>query len=690
MEAWKSIWDRVPRVVNYVFMALTLALLSLLFPTTLRFKYTYEIGRAWAYEDLYAPFDFAIPKTADQLQAEQRETSAQSGIYYRLDDSIAPRSIQRFVKAFEEQLNTLEPKQLQHVQENPEQYQSYGAKLLERMYARGIVEWDSMHQDTDRMLRIELVSGNTLRQPQGRQLLTKETSIQLLRDSLPLCGLEEPGFLFPLLMEAIVPNITFDAALHKKFHDNVLSSVSPYGGMVQKDELIVPRGGMVTPAVFQMLEGYREQYTQGAQQQKSQILLFVGYFILTALILFAFLWYIRSTHRFVFIQFNHLIFVLIWPLVFGYLAYVIRVENILSPYMIPFAMVPLVLKNFYDSRIALYAHLVVVLIASLLSAQGISFLLLQVLVGMMVVVVRQDSLGWHRFFDLILFVFIVYCVGFGALALTEGGAWERIEWNTFSWLLMNSFILLLAYPLTSFFERVLGFTSVLRLRELSDTNRPLLQLLAQQAPGTFQHSLQVANLAEAVARSIGADHLMVRVAALYHDIGKIANPEYFIENQSGANPHVLISPLESARIIIDHVHEGLVLARKYSIPRTVADFIRTHHGSTRVEYFYRQYEKSNPAEAEAQEGLFRYPGPKPVSKEATILMLADTIEAACKSIKEPTGQEIDDMIDRLITFKIAQGQFEESALSFGELEQCKQVFRQQLRSIYHVRIEYPR
>ncbi|MCB0645001.1 MAG: HDIG domain-containing protein, partial [Phaeodactylibacter sp.] len=245
------------------------------------------------------------------------------------------------------------------------------------------------------------------------------------------------------------------------------------------------------------------------------------------------------------------------------------------------------------------------------------------------------------------------------------------------------------YPLIPLLERIFGFTSSISLVELSDMNRPLLRELALKAPGTLQHSLQVANLSEAAADRIGADPLLVKVAALYHDIGKTLNPEYFIENQSGNNPHGEISHLESAKMIIGHVTEGAKLAQKYRLPKVLIDFINSHHGTTRVEYFYRNYVKENP-DKEFDETLFRYPGPKPQTKEETILMMADSLEAASKSLKNPTGQDIDNLVDRIVNGKVEHGQLDESAMTFEELQQCKEIFRSRLRSINHVRVEYPK
>lgn len=287
-----------------------------------------------------------------------------------------------------------------------------------------------------------------------------------------------------------------------------------------------------------------------------------------------------------------------------------------------------------------------------------------------------------------VFIFVIYAVAFLGFSLVQDGTLHTVNWQVYNWLFINVFLTLLAYPLIPLLERMFGFTSAISLIELSDMNRPLLRELALKAPGTWQHSLQVANLAEAAANDIGADPLLVRVAALYHDVGKMLYPEYFIENQNGYNPHEGISNLESAKMIISHVEEGEKLAKKYRLPRVLIDFINTHHGTTRVEYFYRKHLEENP-DSEVDESLFRYKGPRPWTKEQTILMIADSLEAACKSLKNPTGKDIDELIEKIIAGKIASRQLEDSKLTFLELDRSKRIFKQLLRSIYHVRVEYP-
>lgn len=690
MEPWKTVWDRLPAALNYVLILVAGLVLAFLFPDAPQFKYSFRIGGVWHYEDLYAPFDFAIPKSAESFQMEKEEVEADAGVYYRREDSISTHRIKQFEQDFSNQLKSLEPSQFGDVQKYPSLYLNYGSSLLQELFRRGIIAWDSSHIMGEVLPVVQVISGNVLREVNPSTLLTVPQAHGLLRDSLPHSGLKEPAFLLPILADALTPNLYFDASMQQKQQAQRMESLSPYSGMVRKGELIVPRGGVITDPVYQMLLGYKEQYTEGASQQQAGLFLFLGALLLTAMVLGGFFWQIHNTHPFVIQRFNHLVFLLFWVVFFAYLGYLARESHTINPYLLPFALAPIVLKNFYDRQIAWYVHLATILLAVFITGQGLSFVILQLVIGALVIAIPQEHLGGHRFLDLFLLVVVAQGGTYMALEWLEGSTFQQLNWTTASWLVLNSFLLLLAYPLTSLFERIFGLNSVLRLRELNDTNRPLLQELAARAPGTFQHSLQVAHLSEAAARNIGADFLLARVGALYHDIGKMQQPEYFIENQNSQNVHDGISPLESAEAIIRHVTEGVQMAKKHRLPRVVADFIRTHHGTTRVEYFFRLFTaESGEAEAATQADLFRYPGPRPRSREAAIVMLADTIEAACKSIKNPTALEIDQMIDKLIQQKVEQNQLSASELSFSDLEICRNTFRQQLRSIYHLRVEYP-
>jgi putative nucleotidyltransferase with HDIG domain len=378
-----------------------------------------------------------------------------------------------------------------------------------------------------------------------------------------------------------------------------------------------------------------------------------------------------------------------WIVIFAYLVYIIEKTDTLSAYVLPFAIVPIILKNFYKERLAMFVHLVIVLIASFLSSLGYEFTVLQMLVGMVAVLVVSETRYWNRFFYGILFIVLTYFLGYFGLSLINTGSVYDTDWQVFVWLLINGMLTLLAYPFIPLLEKLFGFTSQITLAELGDINRPVLKELSLKAPGTMQHSLQVSHLSTAAAEAIGANSLLIKVGALYHDIGKINDPEVFIENQrGGVSPHENWTNFESAEKIIRHVTDGKKLAKKHRLPQVLIDFIMTHHGTTRVEYFYRNQLNSFP-DREFDETLFRYPGPKPRTQEEAILMLADSLEAASKSLKNPTGQDIDNLVDKIIAYKIDEHQLDDAKLTFRELKMCEETFKSTLRSMHHIRVEYP-
>jgi len=467
--------------------------------------------------------------------------------------------------------------------------------------------------------------------------------------------------------------------------DSIIESTVNY----QAGSLVVAKGQFITNALNQTLDQFLPKTMDNSSILSGGWIYFIGHFILTmliigALVLYAYKYFPQSCQ-----SVRGVVFLIIWPVIYSIIVYFVSNSQGLNVYLIPFCITPIVVLNFYNGRLALVIHIVVILIASFLIELGYEFIFLQILAGIVTVLVMTETRFWNKFFVAILVILCTYLLAYLGLAIINSGTIIPDESQVFIWLCINALLLLLAYPFIPMLEKIFGFTSTITLAELADMNKPLLKDLSIKAPGTLQHSLQVANLSEAAAKEIGADSLLVKTAALYHDIGKTKQPEYFIENSMGSNPHEKITNFESARIIIDHVIEGEKMAKNANLPKLLIDFIATHHGTTRVEYFYRTQLKEEPGR-QFDESLFRYPGPKPKTKEQTILMLADSIEAASKSLKNPTGQDIDQLIDKIIDLKLANEQLIESELSFQELEKCKTVFSSLLRSIYHIRIEYPR
>jgi len=676
--------------VKYGIVLAVIACISFLFPDNIKFKYQFERGRTWKYEELAAPFDFPIRKTEEQLAADRERLEEEFSPYYNLSPDVAEEVKEAFERSFKAQLDMVQgEEQFVDVEENPQEYLSYGKQLLDRIYQRGVIKLAEPHEDKGEDFVINVIRGNTTRKQTLESLYSVESVLELMNDSLPYSTLQEPDFLLPILPRLIIPNVTYDRATSEQFLEEQLASISKSRGLVKKGELIVPENGIITDEIYQKLVSYRAEYQEQVTQKQSYEGVRIGYFLLTSLIIGVFLLYLEYYAREVFEKLHRLVFVLLWLVLYSYLVFAVEQADILSAYIIPFCIVPIIIKNFFNDRLAIFTHIVVVLIASFLSSLGYEFTFIQILAGIVAVLSNVDTRDWSKFFYSMGFIFITYGLSYLGLSLIQEGKLETIDWQTYNWLFINVFLTLLAYPLIPLLERLFGFTSSISLIELSDMNRPLLRELAVKAPGTWQHSLQVANLAEAAANEIEADTLLVRVAALYHDIGKMKNPECFIENQNGHNPHDDMSNLESAKVIIAHVSEGEKLARKYRLPKVIIDFINTHHGTTRVEYFYRKYLEDYPS-GDFDESLFRYNGPRPWTREQTLLMLADSLEAACKSLKNPTGKDIDELVDKVINGKIANKQLEDSDLSFNELERSRKVFKQLLRSIHHVRVEYPK
>ncbi|MEL6717203.1 MAG: HDIG domain-containing metalloprotein [Bacteroidota bacterium] len=681
--------EKLQEVAKYVIVLVVIVLISTLFPNNVRFKYEYEQGKVWSYNDLTAPFDFTILKSETEIAKDRLEREKSFSPYYKIDTELLKEKLDSFDLIFDREYQNIQGnEQFSGVLNYPKRYRKYGKDLLSQAFERGIVALNSEHRAYEDDFVINVVAGNITEQRAISNLLTTERARESLSDELPYSPLKEPEFLYPILFQLFSPNISYSQELSEQFKADLLANIPTTKGVVKKEEIIVKKGDVIGEEKLEKLNSFKIAYVKDVTKNRSYRSVFLGYLLLTVLIIGVFLLYIQRYSSIQIKYFNQFLFILIWLALYSYLVYVAENTNVLSGYMIPFCIAPIIIKHFFNGRLALFTHVTVILLASFLSSLGYEFTFMQLIAGIVAVLGNIDSRDLSRFFYSILFIFITYIFALVGLTLIQAGNIQALDWTIVRFIGVNSFLILLAYPFIPLLERLFGFTSASSLLELSDMNRPLLRELTTKTPGTFQHSLQVANLSEVAARAIDADHLLAKVAALYHDIGKMRNPAYFIENQNGNNPHKNLSPLESTKMIISHVEEGIVLAKKHRLPKSILNFIKTHHGTTRVEYFYHQQLEKEGKE-NTNEVDFHYLGPIPTTKEETILMIADSVEAACKSIKEPTIEAIDNMIDSIVERKIASGQFQKSALSFEELETCKAVFKQHMHSIYHVRVEYP-
>ena len=684
----KRFWNELPAWAQVGLIVTVWLLISLMCPRGVRFDYAYEQGQRWRHGTLVAPFDFPIRKTDAEIAAERRLVREGTDPYLLFDETAGKAAMGRYRASFGESLTRLDTNAaFAGLRERPDIYLRRGAELLVGAYERGIAELSApVLAAPDGVVRV--LHGGVITETTPQALTTVDEARAAVADSLRRSRLRDAGFLLPVIQSALAPNVTYSDSLTQRFAREAESRVVESRGMVRAGEIVVAENGLVTEDVYRKLRSFEVRYETTVVSGARGWLMLLGYVMLVGVIMSTLLLYMRTFHPGLFGKFNRLAFLLLLLLAATFAVYRIEALTQYGIYVMPFVLVPIVIKSFYPNGVALFTHLVVVLIAGFLSPLGYEFTFLQLIAGIVAVLVPTDAGTSGDNIRLIGVLALTYLVGYVGLEFIKEGAWSEINWVPLSWLALSLVLSLLAGPLVPLFGRLFGFPSDFAYRELADVNRPVLQELALRAPGTFQHSLAVSNLAEAAVREIGGDTLLVKVAALYHDIGKTVQPQYFIENQTGRNLHAGLTPLQSAGVIIDHVIEGVRLAEEANLPREIVDFIRTHHGTTRVEFFYRTYCAEHPDE-DVDASEFSYPGPLPQTKEQGVLMIADSVEAAGRAMKDPTAEGIDELVDGLIAAKRTMGQFDECALSFRELEQCRALFKRMLKVMYHARVEYP-
>ncbi len=649
------------------------------------------MGRPWKYETLYAPFDFGIEKSEEDIEEEKAKISSNITPYYRRNNVVEREKKARFVDQFNKQLKLTTVASLNTIQVDSLKNLNYGLTLLNELYDIGIIQLEDSHKDPEKTREINLLTRDNLAsRKKVSDLLSVRQAYKEVRNRMqqPPRGIE-PGILLPLVERSIDHNVFYDDSTTIKFQEERLGAISPTRGLVQEGEIIITKGGIVTDIKFKALASFESEYDRRVVGVKKGQLVYLGNLILIGLIVTVFMIFLFAFSKDVFHSTRKVFFIFVLTTMMVALISKLVETDLPILYAIPVCILPIVLRNFFGARLALHAHIMLVLLAAFIVPIGLEYSILHLLAGMVAIFTTIRAYYYTQFFISNAFIMLTYMVGYFAISIMQEGSLQNINYENFGWLVLNALLLFLAYPFTTIFEKAFGFISELTLLELSDINKPLLKEMQLKAPGTFQHSLQVANLAEAAAYEVGANTLLVKVGALYHDIGKMNNPLYFIENQKGNhNPHDDIGPEKSAQIIIDHILKGIDMAKKAALPDVLIDFIRTHHGTTRVEYFYRQYQKDNPDEV-VDDSMFTYPGPMPYSKETAIVMMADSCEAAARSLDDPSNKDIDNLVDALIQSKIDQNQFANCNITFKEIYRIRKLMKKMLYSIYHVRVAYP-
>ncbi len=647
-------------------------------PRTSKFKYEYQLSKPWQHESLYAPFDFPIYKDAATLRAETEAASKSVRPIFSFNDAEVQEARNAMINALDAQWHQGEGAYLNS-------NLNFMLAVFDSIQGRGIVAYDSDIANMTPETEVSIIKDKVMSKARYGDLLTLTSATEAVDAIISDATFVNKKMMATLLKDALRPNVFYDTELTKRAVEAAENGVSLTYGLVQKDERIVMEGEVIDAHTYNVLNSLQREYTSrsmsGAESRRvllSQIFLVTLVFSLMGL-------YGSKLHKNVFSDLKNIVLLLTMMLLVIIPAYVLVKFAPGLIYVMPVCLLAIMVGSFFNLRLAFSTQVFAVMLISLVVPNPFQFIFMQ-LVATVLTVFSMSNVRHHRFIQAALFVFVGYLLVYLAFTFLST---SEVNWSEVFLLLLNALFTLLAQPLILMLERIFGIPTSLSLMELSNTNSPLLRELATTAPGTFQHSIQVANLCEEVLFEIGGDTVLARTGALYHDVGKIKNPMYFTENQHGAyNPHNDLSNLESAEIIISHVTDGIDLAHKNHIPERIIDFIRTHHGTRRTDYFYINEQKAHPDE-EIDPAPFTYHGPAPFSRETAVLMMADSIEAASHSLKEPNEKKISDLVDNIINKQMEAGQFLNTDLTLRDIETCRKVLKKKLMSIYHVRIAYP-
>ena len=680
MKNFFSFFTKNQSLIYKVFLyVISTVLIIYLLPKGGQFKYNIQKGKPWQYENLYAPFSFTIKKDKLALEKEKEEIRNNSVPYFDYDEEIATN-----VKLlFSELIESTFVNNFSLISKTSTK--RIGINILNDIYKNGVI--DEIHSYSEEKI-IFLKRGNEVEEIWYKQLVSINNLDIIINTALNKSPIKNKKvYLNDMLSRIIKPNVSLNLKLTEAGIESELKTINPNRGVIEKGGRIIAKGEVVEGNKFQVLNSLKAEYQSQVWSKSNYYWLTFGYSMLVSLVflmLFLFLKKYRSeiyenNTKVTFIFFNIILMVFITTMVVKFDAEYV--------YITPLCILPLVLKTFFDARLGLFVHVLTLLLLGFIVPNSFEFLFLQIIAGIVTILTISELYKRANLFISVGQITLVYILGYFAFFIVHEGNIELIEWKYFGYFILCGLVTLFAFPLVYIYEKIFGLVSDVSLLELSNTNSKLLKELENKAPGTFHHSLNVANLSEASANEIGANAMLVRVGALYHDIGKMINPTYFTENQIiPINSHDELDPKESVRIIIDHVIKGIEIARKNKLPDRIIDFIRTHHGTNVVFFFYKKEEELN---AKANKEDFRYPGPIPFSKETAILMMADSVEAASKSLKEPTSTKIDAFVESIVNKQMEQGQFLNADITFKEIQTIKKVLKKKLNNIYHLRVEYP-
>ncbi len=665
----------------------TMIFLVLLFPGNKQFRYEFNEGRPWLYEDLNASKDFPIKKTKQEIQKEIQEIKAHTKLYFTYDTELTQRELNTINARFD----TLWLRQYGFGERD---YYAKNKRLCldisNKILTTGLVNIPKDIPNKGKDQIVYIIKNKVAKEAFLHYFYTRKTAYIYIQQELNKYDNNkiEKSFISNFLYESLQANVKFDKSKTETEQKQQISQLSPNRGIILKGQHIISKGQIIDANTYKILQSLRLDFE--SESKKSYIGLAVGKIILVSIPLITFGLFLFFFRYEVFEDNKNLL--MIFLLILSMAAITRITVEYRSAYvlMIPLMISPIIIRAFYDSRLALIVHITTVILISFMVPSSFRFVFLQLMTGIITIVSVVKLQKRSQFFFTALYIFASYSIIYIGIELITEASLSHLSWRPFFYFAVSAGLSLLSYPIIYLFERIFGMVTDVSLLEYADTNNSLIRQLATKAPGTFHHSIQVSNLAEEAAMEIGANALLVRAGAMYHDIGKMINPMYFTENQSGTySPHEELSYEESANIIIGHVLEGIKLAKENMIPEQIIDFIRTHHGTKRVEYFYRMHKNEMPDE-EIKLSKFTYHGPIPFSKETSLLMMADAVEAASRSLKTPNAKSISELVDKIIKSQLDQGQFNNANISLREINIAKKTFKKKLLNIYHLRIEYPK
>ena len=695
-----TIRDSDEPIFRIFLFGLTLVIILFLFPRQAKFKYEFTKGKPWLHESIIAPFDFSVLKSESELMTERGIVESQHLPIYNYSETIFEIKVEDYVNDFETKwaannglkkdgkftVKNLFRNKSKLVNTQKNNLVNFGYHYLKDIYLNGIIQLSNIsdHQEARQVLLKSELIAERRNIDDFYTVNSSANKIHLIRDLSD----EEYKFLVPLLLSSLEQNILFDKLATEELLSSELSDISIVTGLILSGQVIINKGELVDAHKYQVLLSLKQKYEGVMWERSSYLLVLFGQFILVGISLLMLWLFLRQYRNEILENTTKISMILSLILIMVLISTIVLSVAVDWIYFIPFCISPIILKAFFDNRVALFVHLITILIIGFIMPNGFEFVFLQLIAGIISILTVLKMYKRAQLFMSVIKVIGAYLLVYIALSITHDASFSGIEGVRLLQFTISGSLTIFAYPIVFLFEKIFSLVSDVSLLELTDTNSPLLRRLSEEAPGTFQHSLQVANLAEMGALEVGANALLIRAGSIYHDIGKLKNPMYFIENQSSnLNPHDEIEFDKSAGIIINHVVDGIEIAKENNLPDELIDFIRTHHGTTTVEYFYKQYITNFPDE-DVDRGNFAYPGPKPFSKETAILMMADSAEASARSIKKPTPENIDDLIEMVINKQLKDNQFADADITLKEITQLKKLFKKKLVNIHHARVEY--